>query len=489
MTQQQPDATRPGGLHRAARVTAEAVGWVLLVVVGWLAWPATLGGLTSYVLVSGESMLPTYDPKDMVIARDVEPQVGDVIVYAPASLEGAQIGHRIIGGDAESGWVLQGDNNDFIDPFEPTGDEVKGVVQLHLPLVGHLAVWVLNPLTWVFLLIIGGAILLWPARDEDEFDDDESDDESDADTGGDPDIAATAAPASAVRASRRAPMAFAALLCAAALTVAAGVSPASAAQLHVTAPFQPTVSVLQKCSAAVTSGGAAVLKATTASASATSLSLSEIPAACQGLAVSVYVHGASGQTLATGTASAASGQSTRTVTTSSFTRASVAFVVVKVNGWVFPVTWTVPVTDPTPPVGPVVCYQLDSSGAPVLDAAGMGVRCPTTPTVSPGKPWLDGGTVPTMLAEYALSTVQVRSLLVFNFADPAFAAYQGAPATSSYRLSPYNGGGAIAAGYTCSQRPVVKLVVTHPNVAWGAQTLSGGIRVTTVAQTGQFCGP
>ncbi|GMA35115.1 hypothetical protein [Demequina litorisediminis] len=125
----------------------------------------------------------------------------------------------------------------------------------------------------------------------------------------------------------------------------------------------------------------------------------------------------------------------------------------------------------------------------MLDAAGMGVRCPTTPTVSPGNPWLDGGTVPTMLAEYALSTVQARSLLVFNFADPAFAAYQGAPATSSYRLSPYNGGGAIATGYTCSQRPVVKVVVTHPNVAWGAQTLSGGIRVTTVAQTGQFCGP
>ncbi|GMA35116.1 S24/S26 family peptidase [Demequina litorisediminis] len=136
MTQQQPDATRPGGLHRAARVTAEAVGWVLLVVVGWLAWPATLGGLTSYVLVSGESMLPTYDPKDMVIARDVEPQVGDVIVYAPASLEGAQIVHRIIGGDAESGWVLQGDNNDFIDPFEPTGDEVKGVVQAPPPARG-----------------------------------------------------------------------------------------------------------------------------------------------------------------------------------------------------------------------------------------------------------------------------------------------------------------------------------------------------------------
>ena len=101
----------------------------LVIAVGaWFGWPAKLGGATSIVVVSGVSMEPTYFTGDLVIARSAEASVGDVIVYAPEGFGGAQIVHRIVGGNAADGWVMQGDNNDFKDPFTPKGDEVKGVV-------------------------------------------------------------------------------------------------------------------------------------------------------------------------------------------------------------------------------------------------------------------------------------------------------------------------------------------------------------------------
>ena len=177
MAEQHLDEARPTALRRGARAVGNVAAWILLVIVAWFAWPATLHGSTSYVLVSGESMLPTYEPRDLLIARDVEPHVGDVIVYAPEELGGAQIVHRIIGGNADDGWVLQGDNNDFIDPFEPTADEVRGVVKVHLPLVGHITVVLLNPLTWFFVLLLAFAILLWPTKPDCS----ESDSRADAD--------------------------------------------------------------------------------------------------------------------------------------------------------------------------------------------------------------------------------------------------------------------------------------------------------------------
>src|SRR6188768_2500081 len=101
---------------------------LFIAVDAWYIWPSNLGGATSFVVVSGSSMEPTYYTGDLVIARESEASVGDVIVYAPEGYGGAQIVHRIVGGTAADGWVMQGDNNDFKDPFTPKGDEVKGVV-------------------------------------------------------------------------------------------------------------------------------------------------------------------------------------------------------------------------------------------------------------------------------------------------------------------------------------------------------------------------
>ncbi len=166
--------------RRYRRVLGQTLAWIVLLLVLWFLWPSSLGGNTSIVIVSGSSMEPTYFSGDVVYARDVEPQIGDAIVYAPESLGGAQVVHRIIGGDAESGWTLQGDNNDFVDPFYPKGSEVKGVVQLHIPNAGSITMWLLNPLLWCALILLGAVILIWPGRESDDSEDESerSEDES-----------------------------------------------------------------------------------------------------------------------------------------------------------------------------------------------------------------------------------------------------------------------------------------------------------------------
>jgi signal peptidase len=93
--------------------------------------------------------------------------------------------HRVIDGNAEDGWVVQGDNNDFLDPWEPSGDQILGHAVLHIPQLGKLAGILLSPLTWISLLIVALAIVVWPGKAKD--DDEEPDDA--------PDLPAEAAPA------------------------------------------------------------------------------------------------------------------------------------------------------------------------------------------------------------------------------------------------------------------------------------------------------
>ena len=167
--------------HRYWRALGQVVAWVAVALVAWLIWPWSLGGDTSFVIVSGESMEPTYESGDLVIARDLIADVGDVIVYAPDTLGGAQVVHRIIGGDAESGWQVQGDNNNFVDPFFPSGDEVRGVVLFHIPNAGSVTVWLLNPLLWGAVILAAVVILIWPSSSKEDDDDDVDENSEDSD--------------------------------------------------------------------------------------------------------------------------------------------------------------------------------------------------------------------------------------------------------------------------------------------------------------------
>lgn len=178
MTEQTIPDTGAQRVRRYLGVLGNVLIWVIVFIDAWFLWPTSLGGDTSLVIVSGSSMEPTYFAGDLVIARDMEPSIGDVIVYAPSDLGGSQVVHRIIGGDAESGWELQGDNNDFIDPFYPVADEVKGVVVVHYTNLGRLSALLLNPLVWACVLVVSIALLLWFSDDCDDEDEDEQDDDA-----------------------------------------------------------------------------------------------------------------------------------------------------------------------------------------------------------------------------------------------------------------------------------------------------------------------
>lgn len=144
----------------------------------WLLWPTSLGGCTTLTIVSGHSMEPTYYTGDLVIARCGRPAVGDVIVYQPKGMGGARIIHRVIGGDAATGWTMKGDNNNFVDPFTPTGDQVLGVARVHVPKVGLVGSALTSPWIWASLMVLALALLVWPTKtvaDDDPADDDIAD--------------------------------------------------------------------------------------------------------------------------------------------------------------------------------------------------------------------------------------------------------------------------------------------------------------------------
>lgn len=125
------------------------VGAVLL----WAWWltlaPASIGGPVTYVVIRGDSMLPAYEGGDLVLLRPAEAyHLGDAIAYrVPAGDFGAGrlVIHRIIGGDATSGFVLQGDNNPAPDPWRPRPADVAGAEWVRIPALGSLLALVQRP--------------------------------------------------------------------------------------------------------------------------------------------------------------------------------------------------------------------------------------------------------------------------------------------------------------------------------------------------------
>lgn len=171
-----------GGLRRILLLAAFGgllAGWAVLL------RPESLGGTTAYLVVRGDSMLPTYETGDLVILRaDRSYRAGEIVAYrVPAGELGAGhiVIHRIVGGDGSTGFQVEGDHNPAPDPWRPRTTDIVGAPWLVLPGAGRILATLHQPVVLGALaaaLVVGWFVAGGPRRDE------EADEEEDVE--GDP---------------------------------------------------------------------------------------------------------------------------------------------------------------------------------------------------------------------------------------------------------------------------------------------------------------
>jgi signal peptidase I len=101
-----------------------------------------------YVVVRGDSMLPTYQSGDLLVIMNTSTySPGGPAAYRvpPGELgEGLIVVHRIVAFDG-SHFTMKGDNNPGPDPTAPAQADMVGAVALQLPGVGALIATALSP--------------------------------------------------------------------------------------------------------------------------------------------------------------------------------------------------------------------------------------------------------------------------------------------------------------------------------------------------------
>lgn len=123
-----------------------AVFLLFFLLIFWLTLaPAQIGGPLTYAIVNGNSMEPGFFLGDLVLLRK-EPAygAGDAVVYLDPKM-GKYVFHRIIAMEGDH-FILQGDNNDWLDSHRPTQNEIHGKLWLHIPKVGKVVGWMREPL-------------------------------------------------------------------------------------------------------------------------------------------------------------------------------------------------------------------------------------------------------------------------------------------------------------------------------------------------------
>jgi signal peptidase len=144
-----------------AVATGAFVAWFVLL------RPTFLGGSTSYVLVSGTSMLPTLHSGDLVIVHKHQTYAkGDLVAYHvpkgdPAA--GDLVIHRILRRLPDGGYLTKGDNNSLPDIWRPTPRDVAGKEWLRVPHAQAVVSSVRRPPVIAALAAILVAALAWRA--------------------------------------------------------------------------------------------------------------------------------------------------------------------------------------------------------------------------------------------------------------------------------------------------------------------------------------
>jgi signal peptidase I len=128
---------------KKATTALRFTGYLMSAVVITFAGLSTAGFVKARVVLTG-SMAPAINPGDVVISAPpsrLSPEVGQVATYTGRRFSGEVVGlftHRIIGGNAETGFIMKGDANATPDVHRPKINDINGVVFFVIPFIGYL---------------------------------------------------------------------------------------------------------------------------------------------------------------------------------------------------------------------------------------------------------------------------------------------------------------------------------------------------------------
>lgn len=125
--------------------------------------PRSIGGPSTYVLVSGTSMLPLYHTGDLVIAHSrTSYHVGETVVF---SVDGGHVIHRLWSGNAVAGWRTKGVNKPAPDLWRIPNKDVMGTAWLTVPGVGQWLRWIGTTTGRVAVAgVLAMLVAAWPRR-------------------------------------------------------------------------------------------------------------------------------------------------------------------------------------------------------------------------------------------------------------------------------------------------------------------------------------
>lgn len=140
----------------------KALSYVFSAITAVLLWlffaPTSLGGSVAYVILIGNSMEPGFHRYDLVLTRAAATyEVGDAVAYEHPMIGG--VFHRIVDRNGDR-YILQGDNNDWLDTHEPTDDEIVGKLWLHIPNGGRVVNFLRQPAMFTVLALGVGVMLV-----------------------------------------------------------------------------------------------------------------------------------------------------------------------------------------------------------------------------------------------------------------------------------------------------------------------------------------
>ena len=124
--------------------------------------PQQLGGQNVYLIIAGNSMEPGFHRGDMAVVRaSAGYAIGDVAAYMHPTI--GPVIHRIID-STEQGYVFKGDNNAWIDSYQPSDDELMGKSVYRIPRVGRLISLLRNPTNLLLYSIFSSLLLFASVR-------------------------------------------------------------------------------------------------------------------------------------------------------------------------------------------------------------------------------------------------------------------------------------------------------------------------------------